>query len=487
MTEPVDLLIFSDVSWGYYRNKDSMPPKTWRSLGPSKIANVLRKNGYTVQIINHATVINEEWLYRISKPFMGRNTIIGISTTFLIQFLQKVSGTSITYYDNIEEHVFIKVLKRLQAEYNAKILLGGPLATAYQKIFNADYVIKGYAENTILDLFDKIKNYGIRKIRKEWDIQTCNHRWHHSDKIQPGETLPLEVGRGCIYSCKFCKFDMMGKKRGTYVRDLSLIRDEIVENYEKYHVSNYMLMDDTFNDDVQKMEEWCKMIDSLPFDIQYTTYCRADLLYRYQEITRELYRTGMRGSTLGIETMNLKAGKIIGKPWGAKHGKDFIPYYIHDICKGRTLTQINFIIGLPGDSIDDVKNWVSWCRDNEIPSVQVHPLMIHLPKFHQHDTVFSDIDLNAEKYGYTFESATQENPYRWISDKTSLTEIMNTIPDFLKEISENFSEQPWSGFASLGLGYTIDDIINTPYGKLYTDKQYIKRTGTWIDNYVHSF
>jgi radical SAM superfamily enzyme YgiQ (UPF0313 family) len=257
----VDLILFSNVSLhtanfiDHKRTDIDVINKPWRALGPSKVAHSLRSNGYSVQIINFSTYLTEEQLYEISKPFMDRHTLIGVSTTFLADYL------------NFDPAVIplCKAVSRLKSEFNTKVIIGGPTAVAYQKLFNSDYIVNGNAENAILDLFDKIKNYGIRKARNDWTIKTCAHRWHESDRLQPNETLPLEVGRGCIYSCKFCKDDMKGKKRGEYVRDLSLIRDEIVENYEKYQVSNYMIMDDTFNDDVYKMEDWCKMVDDLPF------------------------------------------------------------------------------------------------------------------------------------------------------------------------------------------------------------------------------
>jgi hypothetical protein len=331
---PVNFIIFSGIG-SVEETFHKTSNKPWRSIGPSKIANSLRNNGYTVQVINFATILSQEQLYKISKMFVGPNTVLGVSTTFLYG-----EYSSSNAYEGLQN-----VVKQLKQENGSKVILGGPSAHAYRTYFDADYIVTGYAENKILDLFDQIFNHGLRKkTRADWDIKTCSHRWHESDRLQPGEAIPLEIGRGCIFTCKYCKFDMLGKKRGEYVRDMSMIKDEIIENFEKYKTTNYMIMDDTFNDDVYKLEDWCKMVDSLPFDIQYTAYCRADLLWRYQDVSRELYRTGLIGSTLGIESMNPYASKVVGKAWSGKNAKDFIPFYIHDICKGQTLTQVNFII-----------------------------------------------------------------------------------------------------------------------------------------------
>ena len=471
----VDFLIFAGIGSGdeaFHKTHN----KTLRSIGPSKIANSLRNNGYTVQVINFATILTEEQLYKISKPLMSSNTLIGISTTFLYS-----EYSSSNAYENIQ-----KVSKKLKLEYNSKIVLGGPSSIAYKDYFNADYIINGYAENSILNLFDQIKNHGLQRNRKEWDIKSCSHRWHDSDKIQPNETLPLEIGRGCIFTCKYCKFDMLGKKRGEYVRDMSMIKDEILENYEKYQVSNYMMMDDTFNDDVYKLEDWCKMVDSLPFKIQYTAYCRADLLYRYQDMARELYRTGMIGSTLGIESMNLYASKVVGKAWSGKHAKDFIPYFIHDICKGKTLTQINFIIGLPGDTLNDVWDWLKWAKENKIPTVHAQPLVIRPPRLFPNDPVYSEFDKDAEqKYGYRIPN--ERRPYVWENDQMTWFDARKEYRKMFEYISNNFSDLSWHSFASLSLGFSVDEIQNNSLIKFYENPEYNVRATKWFENYVSSF
>jgi hypothetical protein len=488
-TNPVDFLLFSKCG-GQHSAISKMSPlnnipedsidrtymgfRPWRALGPSKIANSLRSNGYTVQIINFVNVLSEEELYDISKLYMDTNTIIGISTTFFEDMK-----------DINPEHIpFCRVIDRLKLDYGSKIILGGPIPDRFTTLFNADHIIRGWAENAILDLVDKIKNHGIRRTRqKEWTIQTCSHRWHESDRIQPGETLPIEISRGCIYSCNFCRYDMKGKKQGEYVRDFSLLRDEIIENYERYQVTNYMIMDDTFNDDPVKMEDWCKMVDGLPFTIQYTAHIRTDLLHRYQEIARELYKQGMIGAILGIETFNTAAAKSINKQWSSKYGKEFVPYYVHDICGGKTLTSINFIIGLPGDTIQDGWDWIKWSEENKIPNVSFQTLSVRIPKYFPNEAVYSDFELYAdEKYGYTFPNPDNRN--HWINGDMSYIESLKASSMMLKYVNEHFTEQSWAGLASMGLGYTLDELISTTVGQRYQDPRLLQQQVKWVDNYV---
>lgn len=468
---PVDLVIFSTIG-SELQDKQ----KTWRSIGPSKIANRVRSAGYTVQVINFATVLSYDDLKQIADIYVGKDTIIGVSTTFMF-------GTHYTsrVYDNLAN-----LIKEYKQQHNCKVILGGPNPEYLKETFHGDILVKGFAENKIVEVIDQIKNYGIsKKVIEPWNIISCNHRWHESDRIQPGETLPLEIGRGCIFKCSYCKFEYLGKKRGEYVRDMSLIRDELIENYEKYSVTNYMLMDDTFNDDTYKIEQWCKMVDDLPFKLQYASYCRADLLHRYQDLAKELHRTGLLGCTIGLESMNTKAAKAMGKAWSAKHAKDFIPYYVHDICKGRTLTQLNFMIGLPGDTIDDVWSWLRWAKENKIPSAVAQPLFITNPRLFPNENVYSDMDLNAEtKYGYRFPSASQ--PIMWENDIMTWGKAMRESRKMIDYVVSNFTDFAWSGFASMSLGYTLDDILSTTNLEFYNDPNYNIRTQKWFDDYKKS-
>jgi radical SAM superfamily enzyme YgiQ (UPF0313 family) len=276
---------------------------------------------------------------------------------------------------------------------------------------------------------------------------------------------------------------MKGKKQGEYVRDFGLIRDEIIENYERYQVTNYMIMDDTFNDDPEKMENWCKMIDSLPFTIQYTAYARADLLHRYQEISRELYKHGMIGAILGIESLNTVAAKSISKPWSAKYAKEFVPYYVHDICGGKTLTTVNFIIGLPGDTIQDGWDWINWAEENKIPNLSFHPLNLRIPKYFPNESVYSEFELAAEeKYGYIFPHAEHKN--FWINGDMSFIESFKAVNMMLKYLHENFTEQSWAGLSAMGLGYTLDELVSTTLKQRFQNPRLRQQQVKWLDNYI---
>jgi radical SAM superfamily enzyme YgiQ (UPF0313 family) len=475
--EPVDFLIFASVGNGNSSNKYTDTLVT-RSLGPSKIAFRLREAGYSVQIINFFTHYSYEELLEISEPFIDKHTVIGISTTFIAANVHNIK------YAKKQTESLSKVVKTFKERYNNFILLGGPSPPKiFSDVFNADLVVEGYAENQIVDVANKLLNHGVlKKHSSHWDIKTCNHKWNTNDCIMDNETLPLEIGRGCIFKCKFCRFAELGKKRGEYVRGLSLIRDEIIENYEKYKVTNYMLMEDTFNDDSYKLENWIRMVNDLPFKIQYTSYCRGDLLESHGELSRELYKSGLKATSIGIESFNLKAAKVIGKSWSGKKAKDFLPKWSHDICEGNAITHINLIVGLPGDTCEDIWSWLEWINNEKIGSAQTEPLIITKPGIIDSlDKPYSEFDLNAEKlYGYSFE---EENPVAWKNADMTFVEAAKTNIKYWNYIVNNMHYGNWIAFSLMSLGYDLDYIKSKTITEINSDPTYIERKNNWFKDY----
>ena len=66
----VDFLIFSSVG-PESDTPTSSSRKTWRALGPSKIADILRKGGYSAHLINFATFYPLEELVEMTEKFVA--------------------------------------------------------------------------------------------------------------------------------------------------------------------------------------------------------------------------------------------------------------------------------------------------------------------------------------------------------------------------------------------------------------------------------
>jgi hypothetical protein len=96
---------------------------------------------------------------------------------------------------------------------------------------------------------------------------------------------------------------MNGKKNLDFVKDVELLRKELQDTYDKFGVSTYSIVDDTFNDNEYKLDLILEAVKQLTFKPIFWAYTRLDLLETKKQIEK-LYEIGVRGYYFGIETLN---------------------------------------------------------------------------------------------------------------------------------------------------------------------------------------
>lgn len=398
-----------------------------RPLGVHKVAWIARKHGYNALAISKLQLLSEDEIVELCSKFIGPKTLIGVSTSLLA--LPNFGSPRQTNTDFTVLDTFVNAVRRLREPHKNKLVLGGQIARKFVDLFQADFIIDGLSvENKIPKFLDQHFRNGVQRRPYDWKITACDFKWEETDFVQPYEVLPIETSRGCIFKCKFCTYSEIGRKRGTFEKDINLLRDYIVENYEKYKTTRYTLGDDTFNDDDIRMNEWCDMLETLPFKIKYGGYVRLDLMERYQETTKRLYRNGLRGCSFGLETFHPGAAKIIGKSFSAKKGKQFLDYIWEEIFEKNVFIITTNIIGLPGESMESVEQTHKWYMDRP------HLLELWAPLFMSRDpkrwvspTIFGE---NPEKWGYTFLG---DSDVLWKNEHMTFEEATDKTFQFLRE------------------------------------------------------
>ncbi len=382
-----------------------------RTLGPHKAGWAARRHGYTTQVITKIQLLAFDDLISFCEQLVDSNTVIGIGTS-LINY-PKHDYSPETFKSKLTpDGVIIKLLKLInyyRRKHNTKIVVGGANSAIFKKIFNADYTIQGQAENELPKLLDRIKRSGIQKKMYDWDITRCDFQWHPSDCIVPKEVLPIETSRGCIFNCKFCHFENINKKIGTFERSLECVKQEFISNYQKYQTTHYWLMDDTFNDNDERVNQFCEMVESLPFRIHFMGYLRLDLAHKFQETTRRLYRAGLAGCSIGIESFHPEAAKAVDKPFSAKHGKQFLDYFYHDICESNITINCCNIVGLPGESKAHITESIRWYSARPHIHTNWSALYINDPARVDPDEILSGFEKDIEKHGFVFFSDKDKN------------------------------------------------------------------------------
>lgn len=454
----VQVILFTDIAdtigYGKY-------------AGTYKIATEIRKWGYSCQVIDLFSYYDYEQLIEITDKFLTNKTLlIGFSCTLMEK---RINGQVFNFGRPDQE--FIELVKHIKGKNTqTKICLGGARMTNKSYWQGVDYVVINKGDKAILALLDHLKNGSELKTNvgtnsvavvdgndyfyTQEDFATSSIDYLDQDIIFHGESLPVEVARGCIFSCAFCHFDLIGKKIGDWQKAQQHLRNELIKNYELYGTKHFMFTDELINESLEKMHMIHEVALSLPFELSYTSYARLDLLWRYPEMRELLLESGAKSLAFGIETMNPEAGRQIGKGLGKARIKETLNYCAEK-WKGKIITSSNFIVGLPGETEQSIIQTVEYLTSKECPLDVFGFLPLYI-RSEEDGRGASKIDKDPKKYGYFIEEG------KW----TNNTMTFKRAQELVKEISSNpivknrskLSAATWIG-RIINLGYTIEDIF----------------------------
>lgn len=435
-----------------------MTPWFERSIGAYQLSNFVKSHGYTSQVIDFIHLFNKDLLLETLDKFTSEKTkVLGISSTFISEDVYV--GANQKVKSGIIPQWLIEALKIYKEKYpNIKIVVGGAKAKLYLNYDIIDSIITGYAEISLLNYLKENTSEKIingDKYLNEFDTSQIKHKFCIEDVILPGETLPIEISRGCIFRCKFCAYPLNGKKKLDHLRDVELIKDELINNYKRWGITNYLISDDTFNDSNEKLEALHAMITALPFKINFVCYLRLDLLYHYRDTQlKMLEEMGLKSCHFGVESFHPPTAKFIGKGLSEDKTKDFI-LELAERWKNKISFICTFIAGLPFESKESCIETGKWCRENNI-TFWMMPLFINPNHVYR-----SDIDINYAKYSYKLNGNST-----WESKWMTFNEA--------KEIASMYVENPaehkissWNMFAIMSLGvHTADELYHFTYADL---------------------
>lgn len=438
-----------------------------RSIGPYLLKHYLKKRGYSSQVIDYCQDFEPSELLSYIERFITSETIcLAVSSTFWYDETQYYY----TYDAGIPFNIY-DCLKLFKEKYpNIKVLLGGAHSSYIKKrIEPVDAVFIGESEDTLPEVLDywhkgteqppHVINPITKKItykdpiRKTHNIEHCDFQWEDNDCVIWGETLPLETSRGCIFKCRFCAYPHLGKSKFDYLKSNDRIKEHLINNKERYGVTRYIMLDDTFNDSEFKIDGFLDMLRTLDFTIEYSAYIRADLVQRYAGSAEKLFETGLRGAFFGLESIHPLASQIVGKGWSGRDGKTFIPKLVNDIWNKKVNTMSGLIVGLPGETREDLIQTLKWVNENNL-NVIFFPLQV---TNNLGDRPFlSEFERDAEKFNFKF-----DKDGKWYNETWSRQTAME-FADILNNKRKNVPVTSFNFSAIKSLGFADTELHNRP-------------------------
>jgi radical SAM superfamily enzyme YgiQ (UPF0313 family) len=443
----------------------------YRAIGPYQLAWWLRQNDFSCQVIDFVHHMTAEDLVKITKKFVTSDTIcIGVSSTFWSELNPKNNLTPMSRYkaitvpDNIRQ-----AIKEIRDQYpKLKIVLGGHSAdfieTEDYQLF--DMSLTGDAEDSFLEILQSWKKsrsifHSVYRGNKpfvnaapnlNFKIEHLRHKFLEQDCIISGETLPIEISRGCIFKCAFCQYPHIGKTKFDYLRQFEYIQEELEYNYRTFNTTNYYILDDTFNDSDYKVKGWYDITQKLNFKLNFTAYLRADLLHRNIGHAELLRDSGLMSGFFGIESFHPEASRSMGKGWSGKQGREFLLELL-DLWKNDVTFHTSFIVGLPPEKIQDYYSTLDFLMENNFHSWVFKSLLI-TPGFR---LMNSDLDRNPEKYGFTYNETTREWRTKFMSRQVAdmLSKSLNSQGRNKMKITS------WKALSLMNTGLTKHELNNT--------------------------
>lgn len=495
-----DFMFFTDVT---------DPLLVYKPIGAYKCAHILREQGYSVLVVDHLHIFTrEEFRNLIELSITQQTKFVGFSSTFLKKISQVTadSPTKFEYMNSIDEHFFpqgvefeqemISYIKDINP--NCAVVLGGTLAHPNLQNKLIDYVLLGFSEQSILNLARHLESnepltnarknlWGVTiiddKLAQGYDFQNSTFQWADSDVLN-SQVLPLEISRGCIFKCAFCSYPMIGKKANDYIRSAEILAEEMQTNYDRFGITSYYVIDDTFNDNEYKLDTLLEAVKKLSFAPKFWAYTRLDLLTTRKHVDK-LYKLGLRGMYFGIETLNPKTGRAINKGHNRELQIETIRH-IRSTYNNEISMHGSFIIGLPYESIESVTDTYNRLKSGEIPLHTYRFSGLSLSRA-DNTTWSSQLSREYDKFGYTVLSEEHDDPYgmQWSNEYVDRQQAIDLASKWNDEsqISSEYCIPNQVSWALINYGYDLKYLYNTKFHEV--DWSYIERTKKveFMDNY----
>jgi len=330
------------------------------------LASYAEREGHTVKIVDAESMnLSNQQILDISNEYQP--DVIGMTA-------------STPFY-----HITIQLGGLLRFQHpDAILLLGGPHITVTHElpaIF--DYGFIGESDNSFPEFLQaKQNNQGIANISgllyhigdatfytgdvnpakinnvpfPAWHLLDMNNYYIGTLKGNKNFASIMTI-RGCPFNCIFCSTKVYGNniRRRHYKK----VVDEIQFLYNKYSISHFIFLDDVLTLDREHIINIAREIIKRKLDITFEGSTRANLVD--DELINILHQAGLIRLSFGLESVNTGIRKTMKKN---------VPLdsYINAnrITNSLGIETLNScMIGLPGETVDTVRETLSFIRDNK--------------------------------------------------------------------------------------------------------------------------
>ncbi|HEV8180721.1 MAG TPA: radical SAM protein [Candidatus Angelobacter sp.] len=275
-----------------------------------------------------------------------------------------------------------------RAHPQSAVVLGGPQASvvdiptmrAYPFI---DLVVRGEAEQTLPDLVDALAgNRPLAAIpgitfRRNEDKEIVRNpaaplvadldalpfpAFHLFPDVRHCRHFPLELGRGCPFSCTFCSTNDFFRRNFRLKSPAQMIAD-MRRVRQTYGVNSFELVHDMFTVDRKRVVAFCEALlennRKNPEDA-FIWGCSARTDCVDEELISLMSKAGCRGIFFGIETGSMRMQKIIDKGLELNDSAE----RVRSCDKFKINTAVSLMAGFPDETMNDLRDTAAFFVDS---------------------------------------------------------------------------------------------------------------------------
>jgi len=357
------------------------------------------KSGFSLRGLN---------FHEIVKEIPKKTDIIGISNLFTFAF-----------------PIVLDLARTIKDKMDIPIVLGGahPSATPRETLEHKeiDYVIISEGEDTLIDLFSVLEGK-----KKEGELDGFAWKEGHSVKVNPKTKLienldeipfprrdllpmknyfstkeahgpvqdkwtPMITSRGCPYECTFCTPRLWLRKYR--LRSAENVVDEIEECIEDFDIKEFHFEDENLTINKKRTLDLCDEIKKRKLDITWQTPNGIRASVTDEEMLVKMKESGCRHITVAPESGSERILNNVIR----KHQKlEDVTRVVRIANKIGLKCAAYFIMGLPGERIEDVEKTVDYSTRlaKEGLDEVAFSLFIPLPGSELYDKLKADKKLN---------------------------------------------------------------------------------------------
>lgn len=348
-------------------------------------------------------------LFNIADYLMPYSYFLALSTGYLKSYFEKYSKLNDRIEIDIEyENILEELLKKkpdvvgisVASEFynealnlaetikkalpEAILILGGYHITCLPESFNKifDFGVIGEGEITFLELINAIYNNADEHRLKQIKGLTFFDDRGELIKTEPRELIPdldtipppyrgrnkgiytnIITSRGCPFGCSFCSTTLFWKRTIRF-HSAEYVMREMLSLIERFKIRHITFWDDLFIGDVERLRKILALIKKerkIFRNITFGASARPNVIVKNPQILDIFKEMDVLRVSLGFESgSNRMLKRIKGENASVENNQKALallkryPFYVNG----------GFIIGSPGETIDDIKETYSFIKNS---------------------------------------------------------------------------------------------------------------------------